>query len=309
MKRLFTFGCSFTAYKWPTWADILSQNYNVFENWGRAGGGNHFILYRLVECIKRNQINKDDTVCIMWTSAAREDRFLKDKWDLQGTVYNSSYTEDYVKNFTDPTGYFLTSVTVIDAAKQLLDKIGCQYKFMSILPLSIVDDSYFNQLFSLTETVEKQVKHLYKDTLDIIAPSVYDIIFDKDWHSRDSIIIPSGIVHVEKLLKEKYYQFAGIDWPSYDDFFNNRLQGVTPAIITELTEQFRLIPWRDELTKIRQDQHPTPNEYLEYLDKIGGFDLSQSQIDYANHWNQKVLTLENISHKTAVPKKSFGNLR
>ena len=37
--RIFTFGCSFTQYHWPTWADILINenicNGGIGENWGR----------------------------------------------------------------------------------------------------------------------------------------------------------------------------------------------------------------------------------------------------------------------------------
>lgn len=35
MTRLFTFGCSFTKFFWPTWADILGQEFDYYENWGR----------------------------------------------------------------------------------------------------------------------------------------------------------------------------------------------------------------------------------------------------------------------------------
>ena len=37
MTRLFTFGCSFTQYWWPTWADILGYQHDFYENWGRCG--------------------------------------------------------------------------------------------------------------------------------------------------------------------------------------------------------------------------------------------------------------------------------
>ena len=43
-KRAFVFGCSFTQYYWPTWADILGREFNKFENWGQCGGGNQFIF-------------------------------------------------------------------------------------------------------------------------------------------------------------------------------------------------------------------------------------------------------------------------
>ena len=37
MSRLFTFGCSFTNYAWPTWADFLGLEFEHFENWGVSG--------------------------------------------------------------------------------------------------------------------------------------------------------------------------------------------------------------------------------------------------------------------------------
>jgi hypothetical protein len=71
---LFTFGCSFTEYIWPTWADILGREFEYYENWGKAGGGNQYIFNSLIECHLRNQLTKDDTVIIRWTSPDREDR-------------------------------------------------------------------------------------------------------------------------------------------------------------------------------------------------------------------------------------------
>ena len=79
MKRLYTFGCSFTNYKWPTWADILSKEFEYFENWGRPGAGNSYITNAVVEASIKNKFTKDDTIMIMWSSMTREDRYLDKK--------------------------------------------------------------------------------------------------------------------------------------------------------------------------------------------------------------------------------------
>lgn len=50
MSRLFAFGCSFTHYKWPTWADIVARDFKVYENWGRGGAGNFYPYSALIEC-------------------------------------------------------------------------------------------------------------------------------------------------------------------------------------------------------------------------------------------------------------------
>lgn len=59
MDRLYTFGCSYTSWNWPTWADIMSLEANYYENWGHAGLGNRAIAERVAECnIKINSITK-----------------------------------------------------------------------------------------------------------------------------------------------------------------------------------------------------------------------------------------------------------
>ena len=71
MSRLYTFGCSFTNYKWNTWADIIGRDYEVFENWGQSGAGNQFVLNSLTECIQRNCLDSNDVVMIMWSTPCR----------------------------------------------------------------------------------------------------------------------------------------------------------------------------------------------------------------------------------------------
>lgn len=126
MGRLFTFGCSFTNYIWPTWADIISQDYDYYENWGQIGGGNKYIYFSLIECHQRNTITDNDTVIIMWSSQAREDRFIKGEWYTPGAVYYSEYSEEFIKEYTDTTGYLLDTVTYIQGSYHLLDSIGCK---------------------------------------------------------------------------------------------------------------------------------------------------------------------------------------
>lgn len=66
MGRLLTAGCSFTFYKWDTWADYLSANFSSFCNRGIPGADNATIA-RTVTAMAE----PDDTVVIMWTSYQR----------------------------------------------------------------------------------------------------------------------------------------------------------------------------------------------------------------------------------------------
>lgn len=66
MSRLLTAGCSFTFYKWPTWADYLGRHYDEFVNKGIPGADNATIA-RIVTAMAE----PGDTVAVMWTSYQR----------------------------------------------------------------------------------------------------------------------------------------------------------------------------------------------------------------------------------------------
>jgi hypothetical protein len=138
MRRLFTFGCSFTQYNWPTWADIIGQSYDYYENWGRCGGGNYLISSRIVECDHIHKLTKDDTVLVMFTSVPRIDTY-NGSWQARGNVLNIDWHKCermwLDRNWSIEQAYY-TSWVAIKSAKVYLDKIGCDYKFLKAFNLN-----------------------------------------------------------------------------------------------------------------------------------------------------------------------------
>ena len=192
MHKLYTFGCSFTQYwRWPTWADALGREYNQFENWGLCGAGNSYILWSLIECNQRCRLSSTDEVWIMWTNTSREDRYVKDRWIEGGNVYWSAGNQlpaEYVKKFACERGYLIRDMANIAAAKQLLDHWGCQYKFMSMVPLGKTNEhtglGYNPDDF---RSEDRDVRELYQDVLNTIEPSVFDVVFEGNWWARPGI--------------------------------------------------------------------------------------------------------------------------
>jgi hypothetical protein len=192
MRRLFTFGCSFTQYwRWPTWADALGQQADYFENWGVCGSGNSLIFYSLVECYQRNQLGPDDDVYIMWTNTSREDRYVGNRWLEGGNVYwsaGSNLPADYVRKFACERGYLIRDLATITAVKQLLEHWGCRYRFFSMVPFD--QSNQQNELGSNPDDIavdDSDVKQLYKSTLSMIEPSVYQTVFNGEWFSGHGI--------------------------------------------------------------------------------------------------------------------------
>jgi hypothetical protein len=291
--RLFSFGCSFTSYHWPTWADIAGKNFDVFENWGQIGGGNAFIFYSLCEAIKRASIGANDTVAVMWTSISREDRWTrKDGWLTVGSIYNQQvYDNEFVKKYADPTGYLIRDLALISAAKTILTSIGCTWKFFSMVPFEYHDDSdNRNECFF---TIDQEIVDLYKNDLDNIGPSVFKIVFNNDWYSRP------GFVDLNS-LKSRYNLCRGKDWPSWQEFLCNTTKNCRHGIRKEIQEEFKF-----ERDLIRTDLHPTPLEHSEYLQTVWP-DLPVD-ITWVNEINDMTLKSQSLDSKwdRAGPLKRF----
>ena len=69
MSTLITSGCSYTKYKWDTWADYLANKFLHSQNLGEPGAGNKYIYHSILNYIfTYNQSLEDHTFVIEWSS-------------------------------------------------------------------------------------------------------------------------------------------------------------------------------------------------------------------------------------------------
>lgn len=195
MRRLFTFGCSFTQYFWPTWADILGQEFDSFENWGKLGGGNQFIFNSVIECSLRNTLTSNDTVAIMWTNVTREDRYIKDNWETHGNVFTTYfYSPEFLHRYFDIKGCFIRDLAAIHAIKKYLEKLNVKTIFLSMVPMQNYDQ------YTVVQSAEaQQIIDLYKSTLEYIRPSVYEKVFNFKWRPLEQDMHPTPTEHLKYL--------------------------------------------------------------------------------------------------------------
>lgn len=267
MNRLFAFGCSFTNYQWPTWADIVGKQFETFENWGQPGAGNQYIFNALTECHLKNQITPNDTVIIMWSSICREDRYIKGQWITRGNVYTGNSVEkDYLDNFVDNRGFLIRDLSLIFGAKNILDNIGCKYIFLSMCPLTTIND-YEN---CLCTDIVSDILPYYESLLNTIRPSVFQIIFNFNWDSR-----PFEIKGAENFWKSWYNKIKDSSWP---DLIEKKDYLHLPEYIKkECKEVFGFFIPNFTTQTSRADYHPTPLEHLEYVEKVlPEFNISES---------------------------------
>lgn len=93
-SKVMAFGCSFTNYIYPTYADILD-----LDNRGVSGSGNERIFYNVMHEIKKGNLSKHDTPVIQWTSPYRFDYLTANGWTVpDGNITLSTENAHIWKN-------------------------------------------------------------------------------------------------------------------------------------------------------------------------------------------------------------------
>ena len=164
-KRIFTFGCSFTAYCWPTWADmLLYENYG--KNYGISGGGFDQILSKLVQCDIDYNLTFDDIVIIVYPNLVRWDgpfypnmanygnaltsdlsEYQDKLWTIEGLVYKNSniiyiideflqnkkviYQYSAIFDIFSNYGNYYESISIDDNLKNYINKIEKKIKLLT----------------------------------------------------------------------------------------------------------------------------------------------------------------------------------
>ncbi len=147
MRRLFTLGCSFTRYHWPTWADIVGKEFDQFQNWANSGLGNRAILERLSELVVRNLFTEYDVIVVQWSDFHRFDthiphRFPEDGWSTFGSIHaNPMYTERWILDNWCENSYVMHTCNFVHLASALLDHLPCKWYMTSMNSM----DDYIEQ--------------------------------------------------------------------------------------------------------------------------------------------------------------------
>lgn len=257
-SRLFALGCSFTNYAWPSWADIIGLEYDVYENWAYPGLGNRAIAERVANLHAVKTLTPQDTVLIQWTSHLRHDWHANDSrhhtevgigWKTSGSIFNfineEIFDKKWLKTFFDENSYMMHTLNHILLTKQFLESLGVNYYMTSM--------GYINKMNSDYPTEAEEAWHGETNTSeidiwkDIPSLQIYkDKIFDDKW------IYPIGTFAWKH--KEKPYKF------------------ITP----------KGMPIKD--------RHPTINQHNDYVQQIvkPKLGLSQNTHKVAEYWIDNV---------------------
>ena len=168
-RRFFAFGCSYTYWCWPTWADLIGNDYEEYYNYGQHGAGNHYIFNTFMQADIKHKFSKDDLIIVQFSGITREDRYSEDGWQVKGTILN--HPKEFIKNYFDFRGFLIRDMAFIKAIVDALRNLRCEYYLLSMNPFTsksefsvIVDDS-------VNDVIE-----VYREYIDLIKPSYMETL-------------------------------------------------------------------------------------------------------------------------------------
>lgn len=157
--RCFSFGCSFTNWFYPTWADFISYNFSEFYNFAKGGTSNTTMFHRFIEADKLFHFNKDDTILWGLSGLGRYNFFVEkepmvtnlfgcgplsvdDNW-IDTHPKNKKYG-DLIKFARDKFwkqkwGVYYTYIAVHNVTR-LCEALGVKYHIIAALDINVWDN-------------------------------------------------------------------------------------------------------------------------------------------------------------------------
>lgn len=212
-ERLFTFGCSCTSYDWMTWADICGNEADEYYNLGEPGAGNLQSFIKLMEVDRTYQLTPNDTVMIMWTSVAREDRTTDTGWLSLGNIFGQSvYSEDWVKKFAYPEWYLKRDLALIAATIDFLKNRNIKYHMLQMIP---INDLEYNSV-----GIKSDLLDLYATDLKELKPSILEIIYNNDFRLPTRKYKPITLDEPNKVdshpTPKEHYEYLKVIFPDWE---------------------------------------------------------------------------------------------
>jgi hypothetical protein len=206
-KRFFAFGCSFTSYCWPTWADYLGLLVEEYYNYGAAGVGNTFIYSQFLRANAYYKFNKDDLIIIAWSSPFRYDYQLdinRNKWDtILFNDQNVKLPPKDISNIITDKNLIANTVNNIYSSFIILSSLNLNYFFTSMdVFLDFNSNNLYPSFYNIKDAKWVNPINLYNSFSNKILIDYFDGKIP-DNH-------PSPKNHLE-FLKNELYNKLGID--------------------------------------------------------------------------------------------------
>ena len=172
-KRLFTFGCSYTAWIWTTWAEIVAYEFKCpLYNFGWPGNSNNLIFNSIQQADAHYSFNKNDLVIVCWSNLLRDSKFTDNSWKRTGIFENfEKFGSDFLNKVVDVNGYYLETLGFIKSTNDLLTYKGCEHHQFSMNSLDIDLDKF----------IKEKTSNMFNN---VCLPSMTSILYNDDYTNK-----------------------------------------------------------------------------------------------------------------------------
>lgn len=260
MANFYAFGCSFTKYQYPTWADILIEyfkdnNVEGFNN-GRTGSGNQLISSRIWEQHANKNFTKNDIVVICWSNFFRDDRYINGKgWHCPGSIFHNRFSAPAtINNFTftnenqwkDVAHFLYRDCMIITSTLEGLKNTGAK-----VISTHVIDPYSDNDLLDITD-----LNYFLKKYKTWLEPNVCAIqnFLSEQWIENDN-------------TRPKYrHESSPLEWVIEDhplplEHYSYVENILAPRLDIELSKKHKDFAeyWQEKLYKLPDGYYPVPD--------------------------------------------------
>jgi hypothetical protein len=211
MSRVFTFGCSFTDYNWPTWADmILYKNKGI--NYGICGGGFEQIMNSLIQCDIDFKLKESDHVVIVYPNLLRWDMPFYPRMLCLGNALTSPW-KDHLDKMYSIEGLTYKNLNLIVMIDYFLKSKKVKVHYSSIFPIFENPENYFMNI-EFGDKIKSHLEFVQNTVMKNQLPDFYTFLYGNDnksyqtwqgtkkWKDKDGIDYhPTTISHYKWLTE------------------------------------------------------------------------------------------------------------
>lgn len=240
--RFIAIGCSFTNYRWYTWADIISLEMPNAEyiNLGKSGAGNQYIFTQLNQAIVSLNLTERDFVAIMWSGFYRDDKYITGyhaNWCTPGNLFTQDeYPQEYIDRFVDLRGYAVRDLALIDTATRVLETqpfdsiqmMGIPYQLQAYHS-GIANDLEMEDLFSAYSRLD-----------NFLLPDLSYYINPEKWVNEYKYLDGNGNMYED-------YHPSAIKYAGYVEHLGIKLSAETMEKVQSEHNRMKAVKHSDEL--------------------------------------------------------------
>jgi hypothetical protein len=135
--RMLASGCSYTDYCWSTWANILGQQFDSYQQVGTGGADNATVARSIVE-----HARSGDTVIVMWTSFDRWSTYQEKVYPMPKDANNhwrhvgslACWDKEFFTKYYNPVERFQTTMDYVQLVDLHSKSVGYTAYHFSAFP-------------------------------------------------------------------------------------------------------------------------------------------------------------------------------